>query len=311
MDAKMKRYTFIIFAILLFGACEKEYTPDPPDELQYVVEGILEFGDPADDPAPPYVLLTKSSPFINTFDEAFFNNLFVHDAIVEISGPNQKITLQEFCLNDLPQAIRDQAAQSLGFDPDSLFIDVCAYVDLSGSLILAEGESYQLNIEVEGETLSASTTIPPLVPIDTFRTERVDNAPDFRKMLCKITDPGDQLNYYRYFVAEEDGPFVSGFSSVVDDLFFNGLEFEFQLNKPLPPEEDFDPDLFGLFSRRTNYTVKWATMDEAHFQFWNTLEFNKANEGPFSSYTRVASNIEGGLGIFGAYHIKKDSIFVR
>ena len=307
----MKRYLVFIFACILFYSCEEEYTPAPPAEIQLVVEGILEFGKVEDSPAPPYVLLTRSAPFVNTFDESFFNNLFVHDAIVEISGPNQTVQLQEFCLNDLPDAIREQAARSLGFDPDSLSIDICAYVDLANELNLEEGETYALNIIAEGKTLTAETSIPPLVPIDTFRMERVNDAQNYKKMLCKISDPPNELNYYRYFVAEEDGPFISGFSSVVDDLFFNGLEFEFQLNKPLPPEAEFDPNLFGLFERRKTYTVKWATMDEAHFQFWYTLEFNKANEGPFSTYTRIASNIEGGLGIFGAYHIKKDEIFVR
>jgi len=311
MDAKMKEYLYLVGILVLLGACEKEYTPDPPETLQFVVEGIIEFGDPTENPAPPYVLLSKSAPFLNTFDEAFFNNLFVHEAIVTISSPNQNITLQEYCLNDLPQAIRDQAALSLGFDADSLSIDICAYVDLNRELLLEEGQTYQLNIEVEGETITGSTTIPPLVPIDSFRLERVNGAPDYKKMLCNISDPGNQSNFYRYFVAEEDGPFVSGFTSVVDDLFFNGLDIEFQLNKPLPPEEDFDPDLFGLFSKGTNYTIKWATMDESHFQFWYTLEYNKANEGPFSSYTRIASNINGGLGVFGAYHFKKDSIFIR
>ncbi|MBK8777276.1 MAG: hypothetical protein IPO25_07635 [Saprospiraceae bacterium] len=32
--------------------------------------------------------------------------------------------------------------------------------------------------------------------------------------------------------------------------------------------------------------------------FWNTLEFNKGSQGPFSSYTTINSNIIGGLGIW-------------
>ena len=49
--------------------------------------------------------------------------------------------------------------------------------------------------------------------------------------------------------------------------------------------------------------IKWTTIDEAHFDFWNTLEFSNANQGPFSSYTRLQSNINGGLGIWGGYSV--------
>ena len=41
------------------------------------------------------------------------------------------------------------------------------------------------------------------------------------------------------------------------------------------------------------------SIGEEQFNFWNTLEFSRANQGPFSSYTRIDHNVEGGLGIWG------------
>jgi hypothetical protein len=90
---------------------------------------------------------------------------------------------------------------------------------------------------------------------------------------------------------------------VVEDLFFDGKMFEFQLLNPRTTRADVDPDEFGLYFVGDTISIKWCTIDEAHFDFWNTLEFSSANQGPFSSYTRLESNIEGGLGIWGGYSV--------
>ena len=39
------------------------------------------------------------------------------------------------------------------------------------------------------------------------------------------------------------------------------------------------------------------------YRNWNTLEFSNANQGPFASYTRLESNINGGLGIWGGLSV--------
>ncbi|MEL6924369.1 MAG: DUF4249 family protein [Bacteroidota bacterium] len=54
-----------------------------------------------------------------------------------------------------------------------------------------------------------------------------------------------------------------------------------------------------------------ANIDAAHFDFWSTLEFNAVNQGPFSAYTRIASNVEGGLGIWGGYSVSFYTVVVE
>jgi hypothetical protein len=98
-------------------------------------------------------------------------------------------------------------------------------------------------------------------------------------------------------VGEE--PLIASLGSVVNDELFDGQTFEFPLAKAEPRAMDFDPTSLGLFRRGTETTIKWITIDESQFQFGNTLEFSLANQGPFSSCTRVTSNVEGGLGIWG------------
>jgi hypothetical protein len=111
------------------------------------------------------------------------------------------------------------------------------------------------------------------------------------------------MNYYRYLVGINGGNLETGFSSVEEDLFFDGKTFEFQLFNPQTTRGDVDPDVFGLYFVGDSVTVKWTNIDEAHFDFWNTLEFSNANQGPFASYTRLQSNIDGGLGIWGGYSV--------
>ena len=113
-----------------------------------------------------------------------------------------------------------------------------------------------------------------------------------------MADPPGTTNYYRYFTGENDGPLIIPFHSVTDDVFFDGQEFDFPLTKA-EDGEDFDFTTFGLFTRGDSITIKWMNLDREHFQFWSTLEFSRENQGPFSSYTRVKSNINGGLGIWG------------
>lgn len=296
-----KLCVLICFMIVLFSSCEEEYLPPVIAEEEIVVEGYIEGGENA---MLPYVLLTRTSPFINRFDSAFFNNLFVHDAEVVIQIGDQRVVLNELCLNDLPADIRAEAALSFGLDTMDLRVNVCAYVDLANQLPIIEGGEYILEVEAEDKSIRATTTMPARVPLDSLRFVRLGGlvGETHVKMLGFIQDPADELNYYRYFVKEEGGPFVTGFATVTDDAFFNGLQFELEIRKPLPPNQSINLEYFGLYERGITYTVKWSTMDKAHFEFWNTLEFNQANEGPFSTYTRVASNIEGGLGIFGAYN---------
>jgi len=85
---------------------------------------------------------------------------------------------------------------------------------------------------------------------------------------------------------------------VTDDALFDGQSFRITLQKAEPPGTSFD-DEFGLYRVGDTATLKWMTLDQSHFDFWNTLEFSRANQGPFATYTRVRGNVSGALGVWG------------
>ena len=292
-------------------SCETEYIPEPSGELpDYVVEGYIEAGE---NPLPPYVLLTKTFEFYGQINTDQFNESFVHDADVRISDGDFEVTLQEVCYFDLDSSIREQIAEQFGFNADSLEVNFCVYLDVLNQVQAQEGKTYDLKIRVGEDSIFASTKIPIHVPLDSLRFAAPPGEPNdtLAQLLCAISDPPGEKDFYRYFVATNDGPLETGFSSVEEDLFFDGLSFEFQLFNPETESGDVEPAEFGLYFVGDTVTLKWANIDEGNFNFWNTLEYAKANQGPFSNYTRIQSNVQGALGVWGGYSISYYTLVVE
>jgi hypothetical protein len=230
----------------------------------------------------------------------------VHDADVRVNDGTVEVQFFEVCLSELDSAFRREIAAQFGFNPDSLAIDFCAYLDVFGQLHPEIGKTYTLTIHSGNDVISAVTTIPKHVPIDGLHFQAPPGDPNdtLAQLRASIADPPGERNFYRYFCSTNGGANETAFSSVEEDLFFDGKSFEFQLFNPATDGgEDTEPEEFGLYFVGDTVEIKWCSLDEAHFDFWNTLEFSNANEGPFSSYTRLQSNIQGGLGIWGGYSV--------
>lgn len=297
----IKKVTRLIIglSLLLNFGCEEEFVPEVSTEArEIVVEGYIEAGDR---PLPPYVILTRNVPFFTELQAEELEDIFVHDAVVSVSDGDREVVLSELCLSELNAEQQELASRLLGRDLQALGFNFCAYVDLAGAMRGEAGKIYRLSIEAEGRQLQALTGIPPHAGLDSLRFVEPPGEPNdtLAQLRCFIQDPAGQADFYRYFTGVNNGPLQTGLNSVIDDRLFNGQNFEFPLLKAEPRNGDFDPATFGLFRRGDTVQIKWANIDEAHYDFWNTLEFNAANQGPFSSYTRVASNISGGLGIWG------------
>ncbi len=279
-------------------ACEKEFVPNLPTvSEEVVVEGYIEAGH---NPTPPYVILTKSLPFFKELSS--FNNVFVEGAEVWISNGTDSTRLQEFCWKNLDPSVKKQAALFFGINADSVSADFnfCVYIDFAQKIKGEIGKTYTLRIKTkEGKQLNAKTTIPRAVKIDTIefiKPPGINQNDTMAQARGTITDPAGP-DFYRYFTSINGSSYISGSNTVTDDAFFEGQVTKFNLlNSANESGENF-----GLFRRGDTVSIKFATIDKAHFDFWSTLEFNANNGGPFASYTRVKHNISGGLGIWGGY----------
>lgn len=301
-------YIFSVLIILAFTACEEEFDPNNGTvESQIVVEGFIEIGQ---DALPTYVLLTKSFPFYNDISADRLDSLFVRDAIVTVEKQGgETVQLTELCLDDVPADLRDEVAALLGLDLDSsgMAPNICAYVDLQQEIQKEEGGIYNLRVESGDEVLTATTSLPHHVPLDSiwFTDPPGEPTDTLAEMNCRITDPASAKNFYRYLTAVNSRPLVSGFGSVTDDAFFDGMTFDFPLQKAEYTNDTTEVEFgaFGLWERGDTATLKWCSIDQAHHDFWLTFEFNRNNQGPFSAYTRVDFNIDGGIGIWGGYSV--------
>ena len=306
MIRQNKILTLILLTFCLFYfACEEEFIPEiSTDPEDIVVEGYIEAGPAA---FPPYVLLTRSLPFFQEINFGDLDNLFVHDAIVTIDNGESVITLEELCWNDFSpeeqELLLDLLQQTGVGGIDTIPGNLCVYFDRDFAMLGEVGKTYNLRIEVEDKVLTSTTSIPSQVVVDSlyFVVPAGEVSDTLLELRGVFTDPADQRNFYRYFTSINFEPFLAPFNSVADDALFNGLNFEFPLPKAEPRNTNIDPGEFGLYTVGDTVVVKWTTIDEAHFRFWSTLEFNAVNQGPFSAYSRVETNINGGIGVWGGY----------
>jgi Domain of unknown function (DUF4249) len=294
-------YLIALFLSVSFLACEEEYIPDTNlQEQEIVVEGYVEVGSSSN---PTFVILTKSIPFISTIEPDKFTELFLRGATVTVNDGDKTVILPEVCLSNLPENIKAQVYEVLGFSPDSSTVDICLYADIFQQLTKGYGRKYDLKVLIDDKEITATTTVPSFVPLDNLRWEDTPGIPSdtLAQLLVTIDDPVGVANFYRYQTATEGNGFLAPFNSVIDGEIFDGKKFDIPLQKAERRGGDFDPNSFGLYLRGDTVTVKWSTIDKAHFDFWNTRDFSANSGGPFSSYTRIASNVKGGLGVWGGY----------
>ncbi len=290
----MKKYSILIGVIIitLFSYCEKEITIDLPEpEEKIVVEGWIEQDD------YPVVIVTKNAPYFAAVDSASLFGLIVTDAKVTVSDG---INYEEL---------------SLSINPDYF-----PYLVYNGNFIKGEiGKTYYLTVEVEGKTLTASTTIPQLVPFDSvwFKLEPQKDTLGF--LWAHLSDDPDADNFYRIFTKRinEDKKFIPIFGSAYEDKFFNGQSFAFSIYRGI---ESFSDESeyenyheMGYFKIGDTIVVKNCSIDEAHYKFWRTLEQEMYSGGsPFAVPTTIISNIQGGgLGVWGGYAVSLDTVIAQ
>lgn len=289
----------ILASLFCFTACEEPFTPDFVDqEPTFVVEGYIRAGTTD----PTFVTLSKTYALFQKESTPNQVEFYIGGAKVFVSDGSDTIELFELCLDKLSDEQKQLVKNVLNIEaiPDNL--NLCFYVDILGQIKAKPNSSYDLRVEVEGKTLTASTTIPTLVPIDSMVYEANSNFDGFGTIYMHITDSPNP-DYYRLKTKVNSGPFLTDFSSVTDDVLFNGKTFRFPLNKPRPPGESGRPDeKSGLFQVGDTVTIEWSNIDFEHYEFWNTLEFARTNQSPFSGYTKATTNIQGGIGIWGGYN---------
>jgi len=275
----------ILGILLLFSACEfePEFDVDPPDDM-IVVDGWIEHGKHA------RVLLTRNSPYFTTIDSASIRELVLSRATVSLTSGDQT----EFLI----------LRKDTSYFPPFYF---------AGNEIIGEsGGEYTLTASFGGSTVTATTSIPSDVRIDTTFFIPLPGSDTLGQIALKFTDPGSKKNYYRIMTRRhgKDKRFIPSFITAINDVYFPGEQIQFSLYRA--PESFFTTTESEYYHIEDTVIVKLLTMDEDAFIFWNSYQeevINTAN--PFASSLRgLKSNVsENGLGIWCGYGVSIDTIY--
>ncbi len=282
----MKKYLFLaIVATLFFTACgnlEKEISLDlPVYESQLVVECYLE-------PGQPFTLaLTKSAAYFDPFptDELeFLESINVDSAEVVIRHNGEEYVL----------------ANQLYFNP--LTNKIANYYN--SKIVPSDFDNdFELTIKTkDGKTITATTRILPVVPIDSVVVEFDEERDTLARALTYLTDNKNTEDYYRRM------SHLNSLDSVPEQDFTTF--------------DDFVDDGKIVFGSGYEYTVGDTVyntifhIERAYFEFWeSTFNALNANGNPFGQPSGIISNVKGDgnpIGIFtGLSYDRKMTIITK
>jgi len=286
-----------VYAFLLFISCEQVIEVElPNNEKSIVVEGKIEEGSCAE------IFLTYNSAFFDDVNDNTIREMIITNAIIVL-----KSDVYEERLN-------------LSFDQF-----IFPYIKYQGSnLIGEEGKSYVIEIELDNTLLTATTTIPPHVAIDSLKFKTVAPWDSLGYVWFHFTDPDTLGNYYRTFTKTigKDSTFVHPFASLLDDKLVNGQSISYpiyrgrsyfidttEIDNNDELEQNKEPQ--WLFKVGDTVVIKLCTIDAQHYNFWKTFERQRATNGnPFASPTTAITNISQGKGVWGGYGAQTDTIII-
>ncbi|TVR78751.1 MAG: DUF4249 domain-containing protein [Chitinophagaceae bacterium] len=292
----------------MFYACSTEIDLNLPDpEPRIVVEGYIENG------RQPFVLLTRNAPYYGDLDLNDLDSYLVRNAVVKVKSEGVEEILPEICLSTLPPALREELLIELGVSPKNFDVnnfEICVYISLNPQIIGETGKTYELYVLAGDEELTASTHIPDLLTLDSLwyvKNTEGDND-SLYTVFMEYTDPDTIGNYIRYSSKRNSEPFYGVWA--IDDRLINGQTVVLPLRRGQGRFDEFDIETFGYYFKGDTAIIRWASIDKAHFDFWNTMEFEMVPSGPFGTPTEIMSNINGGLGIWGGYAAYYDTLYI-
>ena len=266
---KIKNFkTAYIFSILSLGflsvSCEKVVQLDLNEiEETYIIDGMVSNIQDYN-----YVKLSKLS--------GFYDNQVGEG----VSGANVKVEDEDgnvFTLTETTQGL------------------------YTNPLLIGQAfKKYNLTIEVGNETITAETSIPGNVEIDTIEIQEVTSpffAGDFVGFVYWIDDENAE-NYYRIRAFENSKKTSPLYIS--SDVLYNGI----RTGTPL-----FTNELYLNDTLR----IELMQIDKQNYNYWNSLAQNADVQNPPAAPGNPEGNIVGtnATGFFGGYNMAIDTVIIE
>jgi hypothetical protein len=172
------------------------------------------------------------------------------------------------------------------------------------------GESFKLEVEVDGVTYSAKTTMPMLVVIDTLivsYSEKTLGSEAGYEVYMNFTDPPAEENFYKIEVYRNGKLFPDEKTiRLRSDKYSDGKQVSVGLN-------GFQSN--GVrFAKNDRILVKLYSMDKMVYEHLKTL--NAITESGFGSSSSTPANpitnlSNGALGYFGAFAVNEQYVEIH
>lgn len=314
----MKHTFYITLTLLIFTSCTKEVEIDIPGYAEeLVIDGVIETN------APPFVMISKTKDIYAPTDIDAFLNGFVSGATVTVSDGTNTVVLDEWCSDNLPPGAGPIAAQMFGISESELAnYHICAYLTLDPSMSGQVGKTYQLTVELDGNTYQASTAIVQPTYFDSVWWKPEPSTPNHGFSWVYLTDPPTKGDAYKWEVKRInigmdgepiDQNFKVPFSPVFNDQFFNGLAFEFAYENPFAFETETPEEYLGLYPLGDTVVIKFSKMDAQVYEYLEKKYLQIQTAGnPFSTPTNIPNNISGGaLGVWAGFSPSYDTLICQ
>ena len=166
------------------------------------------------------------------------------------------------------------------------------------TLLGVSGRSYNLDVNINGNIISASSVMSPRIEIDSLTYDKIPNfgADDELEysILCHFTDPLNVINFYRMksFLGDEQ---LDGYVNWSDDAI-DGT------STGLP--------VFNVTYLAGEYaTIQLLSVDEPNFRYFVGLALSQEGEVPGNPESNLTG--DNAVGYFGAYAKSEVTILIE
>ncbi|MDR1738996.1 MAG: DUF4249 domain-containing protein [Candidatus Symbiothrix sp.] len=277
-------------------ACNEARTIAYADYVpQIVVEGWIENGE------YPQVMLSWSASFSESLDTIYLLKQVIRSAKVTVSDGEQTEVL------------------ALGVNSDYLPPYVYYGKNLKGEV----GKTYHLEVAYREGIISAETTIPPPVALDSCWFEKTAPADTVGYVFIQFRNTSDDFyqvatrsparylpRYHRWSASQE--------KVFTPCLYGNFPAAQYGKNDTVRMQIKRGPRLFlyaedyyaAFFSEYDKIEIKFRTMSQAGYDFWCSWqnEIINARNPIFPATSNLKSNIDGGIGNWCGYGVSNYTI---
>ncbi len=273
----MRRFVWCFFIIISFIGCSEQVTISP----ELVLEGWIE------DDGHPFVMLhntyTAQEEPVGNFDE------IIEDKVIFWG----KVEIFDDDVSDVLTGKLD-----IEYMPPYYYYSV----DIMGK----SGRTYEITAEYEGQTVSATTTIPNRVEFDSIKVEILPSGKDVR-LTGYFVDEDVEDNYYVLFFRKEGyKQYLNCSLGVLSDKSAdeNGIiQVPIYNNFSVAYLAKGDEKLSRFFKRDDIIYLKLSAVDRVSYEIWEDISALSATTAIafLPVYNNIRTNINGGKGYWCGY----------